>query len=334
MAGTDPIQKPSKHIVPVDPLLGTTVVGDLEVIAVIGTGGWSRVYQAKQVSTGRDVALKVLHSHLLFDAESAARFEREAESGASLHHPNICEIYDYNRLDSGQPFIVMERLNGESLAGLLRMKEQIPLAEALPLFRECCDGLKAAHDRNIVHRDIKPGNIFITNDPNSNVKLLDFGMAKIIAEGQPDLTLTGKAFGTVHYMSPEQIMGNSVDMRTDIYSLGCVMYEALSGKKVFDGKTAFEVMNQHVRETPKRLRDVSRDTQVSVSSTLEAIIMKCLAKNPNTRYQNIQELIDDLATVTLDEPIVEKHLPAGKAAIYIVAVILACVGLFFAIGPK
>lgn len=324
--------RPHKHIEPVDPLLGTTVAGDLEVVAVIGTGGWSRVYHAKQHSTGRDVAVKVLHSHLLFDAESAARFEREAESGASLHHPNICEIFDYNRLESGQPFIVMERLNGASLAGLLRAKERLPLSEALPMFRMCCEGLLAAHGINIVHRDIKPGNIFITDTEQRTVKILDFGMAKIIAEGQPDLTLTGKAFGTVHYMSPEQILGNTVDIRTDIYSLGCVMYETLSGQKVFDGKTAFEVMNQHVREVPKRLRDLGKD--LNVSPTAEAIIMKCLAKNPNSRYQSIRELSDDLATVTLDAAESQPNLPIGKTAIYVVAIVIVCVGLFLAMAPK
>ncbi len=322
---------PSKHIEPVDPLLGATVAGDLEVVAVIGTGGWSRVYHAKQRSTSRDVALKVLHSHLLFDAESAARFEREAESGASLHHPNICEVFDYNRLDSGQPFIVMERLNGESLSGRLRATGKLPMADALPIFRMCCEGLKAAHNKNIVHRDIKPGNIFITDDQNT-VKILDFGMAKIIAEGQPDLTLTGKAFGTVHYMSPEQILGNSVDVRTDIYSLGCVMYETLSGQKVFDGKTAFEVMNQHVHEAPPRLRDVLKDAPISL--TAEAIIMKCLSKNPNNRYQNISELEGDLATVRLDATAPAAKPAMSKTAIYVIAIVIVCVGLFFAIAPK
>lgn len=300
-----------------DPLLGTVVMDRFEVVGLIGTGGWSRVYKANELSSDRaassdaaasptskdgkkTVALKVLHSHLLFDAESCQRFQREAESGASLSHPNICAIYDYNRLDTGQPFIAMEYLEGESLASVLRQQTKLSPPEALPIFIACAKGLQAAHAQNIIHRDIKPANIFITRVTDSSqaaagspgVKVLDFGMAKIMAEGQPDLTQTGTAFGTVHYMSPEQVSGHAIDARTDIYSLGCVMYEALSGHKVCTGKTSFEVMEQHLRETPRAFQSFEPD--LNIPENLDHAVMKCLAKDPARRFASISELIVEL----------------------------------------
>ncbi len=237
---------------PVDPLIGQTISTDYEILELIGAGGWSRVYKARQKDGQRIVAIKVLHSHLLFDRESVTRFEREAKSGVSLSHPNICQVFDYDRLESGQPYIIMEYLKGESLSSLLKRKGKLSEKDAVPIFVACLNGLQEAHDNGIVHRDVKPANIFVLDGTSNNggshpdVKLLDFGMAKIIVGVQPDLTLTGTAFGTVQYMSPEQVLGNPIDGRSDLYSLGCVMYETLTGKKVFEGATAFGVMEQHV----------------------------------------------------------------------------------------
>lgn len=281
---------------PVDPLIGQTISSDYEVLELIGAGGWSRVYKAREKDGERIVAFKVLHSHLLFDRESVTRFEREAKSGVSLSHPNICQVFDYDRLESGQPYIIMEYLKGESLASLLKRKGKLSEKDAVPVFIACLNGLQEAHDNGIVHRDVKPANIFILDAEQSangsSVKLLDFGMAKIIVGVQPDLTLTGTAFGTVQYMSPEQVLGKQIDGRSDLYALGCVMYETLTGKKVFEGATAFGVMEQHVRTPVRKFRDV--DPSTSVSPQLEAIVMKALSKSGEERFQTAKELADAL----------------------------------------
>lgn len=272
------------HEQPTEPLLGKVLSGQYEIMELVGTGGWSRVYKAKRKSGNDFVAIKVLHSHLLFDKESVGRFEREANSGVSLSHENICKVIDYNRLDTGQPYIVMDYLEGESLSALLRRKHRVSAEEAMPIFIACCRGLQAAHDKGIVHRDVKPANIFLVKEnDNERVKLLDFGMAKIIIEGQSDLTQTGTAFGTIQYMSPEQALGETVDARSDLYSLGCVMYETLTGKKVFDGKSAFAVMEKHVKASPKRFKEA--DSGCAIAPSLEAVVMKALMKNADRRYQ-------------------------------------------------
>ncbi len=275
-----------------DPLIGNSLPGGYGIVELLGTGGWSRVYKASRERSDTFVAVKVLHSHLLFDRESVTRFEREAKSGAGLDHENICRVFDYNRLDTGQPYIVMEYLDGESLSSTLRRKGKLPVHEALPLFQDCCSALKAAHDQGIIHRDIKPANIFLV-EGSPRVKLLDFGMAKIIVEGHLDLTQTGTAFGTVQYMSPEQALGEPVDRRSDLYALGCVMYEALSGRKVFEGRTAFGVMEQHVRSVPRRFKDL--DPHLDIPPRVENLIMKTLAKSPVKRPQDAGELETDLA---------------------------------------
>jgi serine/threonine protein kinase len=279
-----------------DPLIGKKLSNEYEIVELIGTGGWSRVYKAKQSSSDDYVAVKVLHSHLLFDQESVSRFEREARSGASLSHPNICRIFDYNRLDTGQPYIVMEFLNGESFSSVLRRKGKLDADEALPIFIACCRGLEAAHSQGIVHRDVKPANIFLINDEKGkNIKLLDFGMAKIIVGSHLDLTQTGTAFGTVQYMSPEQILAESIDGRSDLYALGCVMFESLTGKKVFEGRTAYSVMEQHVRTAPKRFKDV--DINTNVSPALEGVVMRTLAKSVDKRFQTAEELVSTLESL-------------------------------------
>jgi len=283
---------------PVDPLLGQTV-SDYEIMELIGAGGWSRVYKARHKKDDDIYAIKVLHSHLLFDKESLIRFEREANSGVSLSHANICRVFDYDRLATGQPYIVMEYLKGESLASILKRRGKLAEAAAVPTFAACLDGLQAAHDKGIVHRDVKPANIFILDAPDSSVKLLDFGMAKIIVGTQPDLTLTGTAFGTVQYMSPEQVLGQAIDGRSDLYSLGCVMYEALTGKKVFEGATAFGVMDQHVRAAAKVFRDVDPNTRISPA--VEQLVMKALSKEATDRFQSAGEMRASLVKCAGDD---------------------------------
>lgn len=286
------------ELVPVDPLVGTVIAGELRLETLLGTGGWSRVYKAKRLFDGQEVAIKILHSHLLFDSESVARFAREAQSGVTLDHENICRVFDYDRLESGQPYIVMEYMDGESLGSLIARQKRLQAQAAVPIFLACCHGLSAAHKNGIVHRDIKPANIFILK--GSTVKILDFGLAKIFAERQSDITHTGTAFGTVQYMSPQQVRGERIDSRSDVYSLGCVMYEALTGQKVFSGQTAYEVMDKHVHAAPKRFAEY--EPTLDAPWTLESVILKMLEKNPQNRYQNFDEVAEALEKLDLAAP--------------------------------
>ena len=273
-----------------DPLIGAVVADKFKISTVLGTGAWGRVYQARDLNGDKDIALKALHLHLVADQNMLLRFQREARSGFNLKHPNICEVFSQGVLPTGQPFIVMEYLRGENLASLLRTQGVLSAREAISVFLGCALGLKGAQDQGIVHRDIKPANIFLTGEAESAaVKLLDFGMAKIVAEHN-DLTQTGTGFGTIYYMSPEQVLGESVDTRSDIYALGCVMYEALSGRKVFSGKGAYQIMDQHVRELPAKLRNENGNIPLK----LESIVLKALSKLPCERFQTAEELIDNL----------------------------------------
>lgn len=273
-----------------DPISNSTVAQRFQVTDILGTGAWGRVYKAVDLREKRNVALKVLHFHLLTDQKIVNRFEREIRSGFSLKHPNVCEVFEQGSLETGQPFIVMEYLAGENLASKLRRENKLSVDASIALFLGCAEGLGCAERQGIVHRDIKPANIFLPDPAGVYApKLLDFGMAKIVAE-QNDLTQTGPGFGTIHYMSPEQVLGEQVDTRSDIYSLGCVMYETLTGRKVFAGKSAFQVMEQHVRELPASLR--REDLHVPLK--LESIVLKALSKSPAQRFQSTEELISAL----------------------------------------
>lgn len=282
-------------------LSGEAIPSDdrFEILALIGTGACSQVYKARQLHPSRVVALKVLHPHLLTNAESTARFQREAESGARLNHSSICTVYEYGRLSNGQPFIAMQYLEGESLASLLRRFECLDIEEALPIFLSCCNALIAAHEQGIVHRDIKPANIFIQSiGKERDAKLLDFGLAKVLSHSVPSLTQTGIALGTVQYMSPEQILSEPVDARSDIYSLGCVMFQTLTGRQVFEGRTAFEVMEEHINKLPATLQ--SANPAAKIPSDLENVVLTALAKDPGRRYQSVEELRDALASLSIE----------------------------------
>lgn len=279
-----------ERIVPVDPLIGRAVHSEYEILSVLGTGAWGRVYRARYLPENKEIALKVLHLHLLTDEQILFRFEREARSGFSVKHSRICEVFSQGVLQSGQPFIAMELLHGENLGTVLRQKKILSAQEAIEIFIGCTVALKAAHEQGIVHRDIKPANIFLLNGTGADVKLLDFGMAKILAEAN-DFTQTGPGFGTIHYMSPEQVRGDTIDSRTDIYSLGCVMYESLTGNKVFLGRSAYQIMERHLNEQPSPLSSAQENNEIPAK--LEEIVLKTLNKNPASRM-SAEELLEEL----------------------------------------
>jgi serine/threonine protein kinase/Tfp pilus assembly protein PilF len=282
-----PLEQASKEK---DPLVGTVVAERYEILEMIGSGGWALIYKAKQKPLNRLVAIKILHGHLAGDPEKVKRFKREAEAATKLVHENVGSVFDYGLLPEGQPYMVMEYLQGITLQDVLKRDQRMPLDKAVEVFRQVCHGLALAHDRNIVHRDVKPSNIYMVDD-ESQVKILDFGLAKLLASDESvnsiSLTQTGQTIGTPSYMSPEQCTGFPLDSRSDLYSVGCVMFEMLTGKRAFEGRNLFETMSQQINI------DVSFEAAGAAQTVpvdLQLVVMKALAKNPQERYQTAKEL--------------------------------------------
>ena len=258
------------------------------VIGLLGTGGMARVYRARDELLGREVALKVLSERLSNDRSFIERFRREAQNAAGLNHPNIVALYDYGDEDN-RYFIVMELIEGRSLSEVLDEDGALMPERAAEIARDTANGLGRAHEAGIVHRDIKPHNIMITN--SGQTKVTDFGIARALGgDAEATMTQTGMVIGTAAYLSPEQAQGNPVDARSDVYSLGCVLHEALTGDAPFSGDTPLAIAYKHVREMPERASAVNSD----VPEALDAIVMKAMSKNPDNRYANANEMAEDL----------------------------------------
>jgi serine/threonine-protein kinase len=268
------------------------VDGRYEVLAVLGEGGMGTVYEVKHRALGKRFALKALRKDLTADGEIAARFIQEARTAAAVSHPGLVEITDFGRLESGQVYFVMELLEGQSLAALLRTGGPLPAARALDIVRQLVHALKAAHDASIVHRDLKPDNIHVGRGDAQRdlVKIVDFGLAKVI--GSSKLTRAGMVFGTPHYMSPEQAAGEVVDHRADIYALGIVMYEMFTGKVPFEADSYMGVLTKHMYMAPATPSEVS--PALKELGTLEDVILRCLQKRPSARYDSLAALLADL----------------------------------------
>jgi serine/threonine-protein kinase len=274
-----------------DQLLGTVVDNRYEILRVLGEGGMGVVYEVRHRALGKGFALKALRKDLASDAEIAARFIHEARTAASVSHPGLVEITDFGRLDSGQPFFVMELLQGQSLATLIRRGGPIPAARAVDIVRQIVEALGAAHERSIVHRDLKPDNIHISPGPSGRdrVTIVDFGLAKVI--GTSRLTRAGMVFGTPHYMSPEQAQGEATDHRADIYALGVVMYEMFTGRVPFEADSYMGVLTKHLYMAPT---PPSQLVGAEKLGALEDIILHCMEKKPENRYRSLRELRQDL----------------------------------------
>ncbi len=266
-------------------------LGAFEITAAIGAGGMGEVYRARDTRLNRTVAIKVLPHAVAADPPSRERFEREARAVAALTHPHICTLHDIGRLD-GIDFLVMEYVEGETLAARLT-KGPLPLEQALARAIEIASALDRAHRAGIVHRDIKPGNIMLTK---AGAKLLDFGIAKAFAPAKaggettehraPDLTERGLIVGTVQYMAPEQIEGGPIDSRTDIFALGAVLYEMVTGRKAFDGGSQASLIAAILERDPPRVSSL----QPLAPATLDRVISTCLAKDPDKRWQSAADL--------------------------------------------
>jgi serine/threonine protein kinase len=280
------------------------IVSHYRILDKIGEGGMGVVYKAEDTKLKRTVDLKFLPSELTRDADAKARFVHEARAASALDHPNICSVYEIGEDVEGRMFMVMPHYEGATLKEIMARGSitkaipagggasgKLPVADAVAIATQVAEGLVAAHAKGIVHRDIKPANIFITK--NNMVKILDFGIAKL-AGSKTKLTKTGSTVGTVAYMSPEQAMGKEVDPRTDIWSLGVILYEMLAGAPPFQGDYDQAVVYSILNEEPKSLVKARSD----IPSGLEQIIGLALAKDPTKRYQSMEEFLGDLQAVT------------------------------------
>ena len=274
-----------------------TLLDRFEIVESVGAGGMGEVYRARDTRIGRDVAVKVLPASLARDSDRMARFEQEARAAGMLNHPNLLVLHDIGTYE-GAPFLVTELLDGQTLSDLLQAG---PLRErlAVDVAAQAARGLAAAHEKGVVHRDLKPGNLFITTD--GRVKILDFGLAKLrgsaasdemetVARSAAPVTEAGAVLGTVGYMSPEQVRGEEVDHRSDLFSLGIVLYEMLSGQRPFQAATAAETMTAILRQDPKELPAVDAD----LTPALDRLVRHCLEKMPEQRYQAAGDLAFEL----------------------------------------
>jgi serine/threonine-protein kinase len=266
-----------------------------ELTHLIARGGMAQVYRARDRQLDRPVALKVLFPELSVDRAFVERFRREAQAAANLSHPNIVPVFDWGE-DNGAYFIVMEFVDGRALSAVLREAGTLPPQQAATIGAHVAAALAFAHRHGVVHRDVKPGNVLITAD--GTVKVTDFGIARAM-NTEESLTQTGAVMGTAAYFSPEQAEGHGVDSRSDIYSLGVVLYEMSTGKPPFTGDSPVAVASKHVRDQPVLPRDVNP----SIPVALEAVIMKAMAKSPDDRYQSAEELRADLLRFADGRPV-------------------------------
>ncbi len=273
-------------------LLNTTAVQHLsvsnyKVVELIGTGGMANIYKAVQLSLDRLVALKIMHPHLTMDEGFVARFEKEAKQAAQLQHENIVSIIDYGS-ENGVYYIAMEHIDGKNLRQILEKQRRLPLEICLLICHQVAEGLKYAHSHNLVHRDIKPANIILSSD--GRVLITDFGIAK----GNDDLsiTATGQMIGSPAYMSPEQAAGKHTDHRSDLFSLGIILYEVIAGEKPFRGESYQAMVASIMSARPEPMQKL----RVDVNPELEELVAKSLVKDVDSRYQNAEDFADSLYT--------------------------------------
>ncbi len=276
---------------------GDLIDNRYEIIKSIGEGGMANVYLGFDTILEREVAVKILRGDLSDDEKFIRRFQREANSASSLRHPNIVEMYDVGE-DNGKYFIVMEYVNGKTLKGLIKKRGPLNLSESIDIMLQLTSGIACAHDSYIIHRDIKPQNIMILED--GRVKITDFGIA--MALNNNELTQTNSVMGSVHYLPPEQASGSGSTIKSDIYSLGILMYELLTGRVPFKGENAVEIAIKHMKD---QMPSVCKFNP-SIPQSVENIILKACAKNPKNRYESAAEMYEDLKTCLdvsrLEEP--------------------------------
>jgi len=281
---------------PPDPLIGRVLDGRYLVEKVLGEGGMGIVYRAKHTALGKPLAVKVLRAEVSKDQEIVQRFRQEAQSATAIGNEHIIDISDFGTLPDGSTYFVMEFLDGIAVTTAMEIDRPLPAARTVRIAKQICTALGAAHQAGIVHRDLKPDNIYLVKRSNDSdfVKVLDFGIAKV-GGATSKLTRAGQVFGTPHYMSPEQCAGTNVDQRTDIYALGVILYEMVSGRVPFDADNLMGILTKHLYENPIPPRELPPPTDVPPA--LESVIMKALEKKPELRYQTMGEMRADLERV-------------------------------------
>jgi serine/threonine-protein kinase len=283
-----------------DALIGEVVAGRYRIVRKLGEGGMGAVYQAQHVAIGKRVAVKVLLDKYAQKRDVVARLQQEARLASAIGHPSIVDVNDFGETADGRSFVVMEFLEGESLAQLIAREAPLPPERVLPIIRQAADALSAAHDKGILHRDVKPENVFVhRRGDRDQVKVLDFGISKAMKkpgeddDASPRLTQTGMVLGTPLYMSPEQARGESeVDERIDIYALGIILYEALSGETPFRGTNYLGIINQVLTQEATPLRTLRPD--LPLTESLERVVMKMMHKDRNRRYRHMVEVTTDI----------------------------------------
>ena len=339
--GGEPSAATRRQTLPSDSNVGRKIADRYELLGVIGEGGMSTVYKAADSVLDKTMALKLLRKEFAINETSVKRFEQEANAIRSLTHPHLATVYDFGRTDDGAPYLVMDYIEGDSLADLLKKEIFLDVPRALAISLQISTAVGYAHEHGVIHRDLKPENIILTNAGTDSdfVKLIDFGIAKLQSESgltTQRVTQTGEIFGSPLYMSPEQCMGYPLDVRSDIYSLGCVMYELVTGKPPLCGENPVQTIFKHINENPTPFSFSFK--HLNIPRGFEALVMKCLQKKPEDRYQSVAELRRDLKLVWLGKDIGKSGTRArsgvpfykSKNALYIVFAVVA----IYAVGTS
>ena len=297
-AATETIQMPIKELTP-----GSTFAKRYQVIEELGKGGMGRVYKVLDNEIGEKVALKLLNPEIAAESKTIERFRNELKTARQISHKHVCRMYHLSK-EEGTPYIVMEYVRGEDLKSMIRMMGRLSPGQSVSIARQVCEGLAEAHRLGVVHRDLKPQNIMI--DRNGNVKIMDFGIARTLqAKG---ITGAGVMIGTPEYMSPEQAEGKEADERADIYALGIILFEMLTGRVPFEGETPLSIALKHKTESPPDPRKFN----TQIPDQLARLILRCLEKDKGKRYQSAHELLGEFAKIEKDIPTEEKILPQRR----------------------
>ena len=340
-AGTG-AQAKAKRLSREEARLGEVLQQRYKLTELIGKGGMAAVYKAKDLTLGATVAIKVLLPEVEEESGMVDRFTREAKASAGVNHPNLVKLLNFGQDEDGSNFIVVEYLNGHSLAHLIKEEDQLGVERTLYIFAQICDGLEAAHRKNLIHRDLKPSNVMLINqdDEDDFVKVVDFGLAKFAGGNQSQqLTQTGEVFGSPVYMSPEQCRGLVVDHRSDIYSLGIMMYEALTGKLPLVGDNLVATISKHMNDAPPTFNQARPD--LYIPERLEAVVMKALAKLPQDRFASMAEMkaameaalpgrlqTEPLASAfRANAPATKTEKPLAKLALIVVIVLVGLIAI-------
>jgi serine/threonine protein kinase/tetratricopeptide (TPR) repeat protein len=297
-AVTETIEVPKEELT-----TGSTFAGRYQIIEELGKGGMGRVYKANDIDVKEKVAIKLIKPKISSDKRTVERFQNELKFARKIRHKNVCQMYDLNR-EKGIYYITMEYVEGENLKNMIRMSGQLGKGTAISLARQVCEGLAEAHKLGVVHRDLKPSNIMI--DREGNVRIMDFGIARSLKE--KGITGAGVMIGTPEYMSPEQVEGKEVDQRSDIYSLGVILYEMVTGRVPFEGDTALSIAMKHKSEVPKD----PKEHNVQIPDDLSVLILKCLEKDKDSRFQSAEEMKRELEDSEKGIPIKDREIPRRK----------------------